>query len=181
MAFRLLHIMQHSLAMRITDNAPKVGRRLVANSCAQNHSLCILLLCQSQHLFQREGATDVRVEHEESIGTTLEDGIAEVIETSSGAEGLVFAKVADGDLRVGARAVFDEVAEDGLVVVADDEDFADFGDFGYGGEAVRDDGVAGDFKEGLGWRGSDQFAAEGGRRVREGKGGLPWGDRGRAA
>lgn len=48
-----------------------------------------------------------------------------------------------------ARALLDEVAEDGLVVVADDEDFLDLGDFGDGGEAVGDDGVAGDFEEGL--------------------------------
>lgn len=62
---------------------------------------------------------------------------------------MVLAQVADGDGRVGARAVLDEVAEDALVVVADDEDFADLGDAGDGGEAVGDDGVPGDFEEGL--------------------------------
>jgi len=62
---------------------------------------------------------------------------------------LVFAEVFDGDLRVCARAVFDEVAEDGFVVVADNEDFADVGEAGDGGEAVGDDGVAGDLEEGL--------------------------------
>lgn len=52
-------------------------------------------------------------------------------------------------MRVGAVGVLDEVAEDGLVVVADDEDLADLGDLGDGGEAVLDYRVAGDFEEGL--------------------------------
>jgi hypothetical protein len=43
----------------------------------------------------------------------------------------------------------DEGLEDGLFVVADDEDFLDLGDLGYGAEAMLDDGVAGDGKEGL--------------------------------
>lgn len=49
-------------------------------------------------------------------------------------------------MRVGARAVLDEVTEDGLIVVADNEDLADGRDFGDGGEAVGDDGVAGDLE-----------------------------------
>lgn len=50
-------------------------------------------------------------------------------------------------------AVVDEGAEDGFFVVAYDEDFVDLRDFGDGAEAVFDDGVAGDFEEGLerGW------------------------------
>ena len=47
---------------------------------------------------------------------------------------------------VAAGAVLDEVAEDGLIVVADNEDLADGRDFGDGGKAVGDDGVAGDFE-----------------------------------
>jgi len=65
-----------------------------------------------------------------------------VVEAAGGTEGLVLAEVFDGDGGVGAAAVFDEVAEDGFVVVADDEDFADLEDAGDGGEAVGDDGVA---------------------------------------
>lgn len=45
--------------------------------------------------------------------------------------------------------VLDEVAENGLVVVANEEDFGDLGDSGDGIEAVLDDGLAGDFEEGL--------------------------------
>jgi hypothetical protein len=50
---------------------------------------------------------------------------------------------------VGARAVFDEIPEDRLVVVAHDEDLADLGHAGDGGEAVLDDGVTGDFEKRL--------------------------------
>jgi hypothetical protein len=74
-----------------------------------------------------------------------------VVEASGGAEGLVLAEVLDGgedgELLGG---VLDEVAEDGLVVVADDVDVVDGADGGDGREAVPDDGVAGDFEEGLG-------------------------------
>lgn len=141
--------MQHALAVRVADNTAEITRGVVRDSCAQNHGLGVLLFEQAQHLVEGEGAADVGVEDEEAVGAALEDGIAEVVEAAGGAEGLILAQVADGDLRVGARAVLDEVAEDGLVVVADDEDFADFGDAGDAGEAVGDDGVAGDFEEGL--------------------------------
>ena len=72
-----------------------------------------------------------------------------MVQAASGAQGLVLAEVLDGDVRVGAVGVLDEVAEDRLVVVADDEDLADLGDFGDGGEAVLDYRVAGDLEEGL--------------------------------
>ena len=45
--------------------------------------------------------------------------------------------------------VFDEVAEDGFVVVADQGHFADIGDFRKRLQTVLDNGVTGDFKEGL--------------------------------
>lgn len=48
-----------------------------------------------------------------------------------------------------AVGVLDEVTEDGLVVVADKEDFGDLGDSSDGIEAVLDNGLAGDFEEGL--------------------------------
>lgn len=48
-----------------------------------------------------------------------------------------------------AVCVLDEVAEDGLVVVADEEDFGNLLDSGDGIEAVLDDGLAGYFEEGL--------------------------------
>jgi hypothetical protein len=39
-------------------------------------------------------------------------------------------------MRVCASAVLDEVAEDGLIVVTNNEDFVDLGKFGNGSEAV---------------------------------------------
>jgi len=39
-------------------------------------------------------------------------------------------------MRVCARAVLDEVAEDGLIVVTNNEDLVDLGQFGDGSEAV---------------------------------------------
>jgi hypothetical protein len=55
---------------------------------------------------------------------------------------LIFPQIFDGDVGMCASAVFDELSEDTLVIVADDEDLANFGDFGDGGEAVAYDGVA---------------------------------------
>lgn len=69
-----------------------------------------------------------------------------MVQTTGGAKRLVLAEVFDRDMWVGAGAVLDEVAEDGLIVVADNEDLADGRDFGDGGKAVGDDGVAGDFE-----------------------------------
>lgn len=46
-------------------------------------------------------------------------------------------------------SILDEVAEDGLVVVTDKEDFGDLGYSGNSIEAVLDNGFAGDFEEGL--------------------------------
>jgi hypothetical protein len=50
---------------------------------------------------------------------------------------------------VGARAIFDEVPEDTLLIITDEEDLADFVDFGDSGEAVRDDWMTGDFEKWL--------------------------------
>lgn len=98
---------------------------------------------------ERERTANVGVEDEKAVRTTFENGIAEMVEAASGSESLVFPQVFDRDLRVGARAILDEVAEDGFVVVANDEDLTDLGDFGDGGEAVRDDRVSGDLEERL--------------------------------
>ena len=69
-----------------------------------------------------------------------------MVQTTGGAERLVLAEVFDRDVRVGAGAVLDEITEDGLIVVADNKDLADGRDLSDGGEAVGDDGVAGDFE-----------------------------------
>jgi hypothetical protein len=87
-------------------------------------------------LLQGERAADIGVEDEETVRAALQDGVAEVVETASRPESLVLAQVFDRDLGVGASAVLDEVAEDCLIVVTDNEDLADLGEFGDGGEAV---------------------------------------------
>lgn len=72
-----------------------------------------------------------------------------MVKTTSSAQGSVLAQVADGDVGVFAVGILDEIAEDSLVVVTDEEDFGDLGDSGDSIETVLDDGLAGDFEEGL--------------------------------
>jgi hypothetical protein len=87
-------------------------------------------------LLQREGAADIGVEDEKTVRAALQDGVAEVVETTSRSESLVLAQVFDGDLGVSAATVLDEVAEDCLIVVTDNEDLANLRKFGNGSEAV---------------------------------------------
>jgi hypothetical protein len=87
-------------------------------------------------LLQGEGAADIGVEDEETVRAALQDGVAEVVETASRSESLVLAQVFDRDLGVSAATVLDEVAEDCLIVVTDNEDLANLGEFGDGSEAV---------------------------------------------
>jgi hypothetical protein len=53
-------------------------------------------------LLEREGTAHIGVQYEEAVWSSLEDSIAEMVETTGGSEGLVFAQVADADMRVGA-------------------------------------------------------------------------------
>ena len=135
--------------MAVANNATKVRGRLAADPRAQDDSLGVLLGKQLEHLVQGEGTADVGVEDEQPLGLALEDGITEVVQATGGAEGLVFAQVFDGEVGEGGRGVLDEVAEDGLVVVADEVDFVYGRHLGDGGQAVVDDGVASDIEEGL--------------------------------
>jgi hypothetical protein len=86
----------------VAHDASEIARGVVRDTSTQNNRLSILLFEQFQHLLEREGATDVGVQNEEAVRTTFEDGITEMVETTGGAEGLVFAQVADADVRVGA-------------------------------------------------------------------------------
>lgn len=79
----------------------------------------------------------------------LHDGIAEVVQTTSSSQSLILSQVFDADVGEALGDVPDEVSEDGFVVVANNEDFLDFLDFGDRPEAVLDYGVAGDFEERL--------------------------------
>lgn len=72
-----------------------------------------------------------------------------MVETAGRSQSLVLAQVLDADVRVGSRAVLDEVAENALVVVANDEDFADLLNTCNSSEAVLDDRVTCDFEERL--------------------------------
>jgi hypothetical protein len=59
---------------------------------------------------------------------------------------LVFSKVDDLDLRKFFGGVFDEVAEDGFVVVSDNAYFLNVRYLCDGGEAVPDNGMSCDFE-----------------------------------
>ena len=136
MGLGLLDVVQDTLAVGVADDAAEVGRSIVGDAGSENHSFAVLLFEQAQHLFQREGTADIGIQDEEAIGVALEDSVAEVVEATGGSESLVLAQVLQGNVRVCARAVLDEVAEDGLVVVSNNEDLVDLGKFGDGSEAV---------------------------------------------
>lgn len=148
----LLDVVQHTAGVGVGDDAAEVGGSLVAHAGTEDDGLGILLDEEAQHLIEGEGAADVSVEDKEALRAALEDGIAKVVETASGTERLVLAEVLDGDGGELLGGVLDEVAEDGLIVVANDVDLLDLlvRDAGDGAEAVPDDGVAGDLEEGLG-------------------------------
>mgnify|MGYP007054560879 CR=1 FL=1 len=145
----LLDVVQDALGVRVGHDAAEVGCGLIADPRAQDDRLGVLLLEQLQHIEQRERAADVGVEDEEPLGPALEDGVAEVIQSTGGAQRRVLAQVQDAELGELLGGVLDEVAEDGLIVVADQDDLAEAGDIGKGLEAVVDDGVTGDFEQGL--------------------------------
>ncbi|KAF7165421.1 hypothetical protein CNMCM5623_009586 [Aspergillus felis] len=147
--FRLFDVVQHALGVSIGDNTSKVGGGLVADPGSQNHRLCVLLLEQLQHLTKREGAADVSVQDENALGLALEDGITEMIETPCCAKCRVFTQVLNSELGELLAGVFDEITEDRFIVVADQDDFSDIGNFGKSLEAVVDNGVTGNFEKGL--------------------------------
>jgi hypothetical protein len=74
-----------------------------------------------------------------------------VVETTSGTQSLIFAEVLDRrkDGEFLAR-ILDEIAEDGLVIVANNVDVVDGADLSNGSDTVPDDRVASDLEEGLG-------------------------------
>jgi hypothetical protein len=72
-----------------------------------------------------------------------------MVETSCCAQGSVFPEILNTELRELFGRVFDEIAKDGFVVVADQNDFPDIVNLGERFEAMVDDGVTGDFKERL--------------------------------
>lgn len=75
-----------------------------------------------------------------------------MVQTSGRAKSLVLPQVFDGDRWELLGRVLDEVAEDGLIVVANNVDLLNLlvGHTGNGREAVPDDGVAGNIEERLG-------------------------------
>lgn len=146
----LFNVVEHSAGVGVGHDATKVGGGFVADAGAEDDGLCVSLNKELEHLLQRERAADVGVEDKEALGAALEDGISEVVQTAGGAQGLVLAQISQVDAGELLGRVLDEVAEDGLVVVADDVDVLDLLDAGNGRQAVPDDGVAGDFEEGLG-------------------------------
>lgn len=151
-ALGLLDVVQHAARVVVGHDAPEVARGLARDPSAQDDGLGVLLVGQPEHLGQRERAAHVRVQYEQLLGPPLEDGVAEVVESARGAEGLVLAQVLDGQAGELGAGVLDEVLEDLLLVVADYVDLAEVvrRQLREGLDAVPDDGVAGDFEEGLG-------------------------------
>lgn len=150
--FGFLDVMQDTAGVGVGDDATEVGGGIVADTGAQDDGLGILLVEELQHIVEGERAADIGVEDEQALGAALENDVAEVVETASGAEGLVLAQVLDGDGGELLGRVLDEVAENRFIVVSDNVDLLDLlvGDAVNGGEAVPDDGVAGNFEERLG-------------------------------
>lgn len=148
-ALGLLDVVQDAAGVGIGDDATEVGGGVLGDAGAEDDGLGILVVEELGHLVQGERAADVGVEDEDALGTTLEDGITEVVETTGGAEGLILAEVLDGEVREFGGGLLDEVFEHALVVVADHADLLDRGYFGNGGQTMPDDGVACDIEEGL--------------------------------
>lgn len=115
----LLDVMQDALRVVVANNASEVCSGVVGDLGTQNDGLGVLLVEELEHLIQGEGAAHVGVEDEQALGLALENGIAEMVETTGGTKGLVFSQVLDGKVGVGNGGILDEVAEDGLVIVAD--------------------------------------------------------------
>lgn len=90
MAFGLLDVVKNTLRVAVANNASEVRGCLATNTGAKDDGLSVLLGEQLQHLVEGEGAADVGIENEEPLGLALKDGITEVIQPTSSAEGLVF-------------------------------------------------------------------------------------------
>ncbi len=72
-----------------------------------------------------------------------------MVESSSCSQSLVFAQVVDSDLWEFLRGVFDEVAEDRLVILSDHADFFDVRYLCDGGEAMPNNRMPSNFEERL--------------------------------
>lgn len=171
MALGLLHVMKNPFRVGVRNNATEVGGGIIGDAGTQDDGLGILLLEQLEHRLEGKRTADIRVEHKEPIRFALQDGISEVIEAPRRAQSLVLSQILDLDLRELSRRVFDEVTENGFVIVADQNDFLDIGDFGDGFQTVPDDGVAGNIEERL------KGASSTGQSPVWANTGLPWGGR----
>jgi hypothetical protein len=98
-AFRLLDIVQYTFGVSVRDDATEVCSSIVTDPRAKNDGLGILLLKETEHGIEGERTADIRIEHKEPIWLPLENGITEVVETSSGAKSLVLAEILDLDVR----------------------------------------------------------------------------------
>ena len=135
--------------MRIRDDATEVGGSILADTSTKNDSLGISFLEKSEHVEQWERAANISVQYEEALWATLEDGIAEVVETSSSTKRLVLTQVLDCDLWELGGGILDEIAEDVLFVVSDHAYFLNMGNFRNRGETMPDDRVTGDLEKWL--------------------------------
>lgn len=141
--------MQDTFGVGIRDNAAEVGGGIVADSRAKDDCFGVLLFEKLQHLLEREGAADIGIEDKETFRPSFENGISEVIKTTSGAERLILAEVGDLELTELARRVSDEVPEDRFFVVTDEDDFLDTFNLGDRFQAVPDDRMTSDIEKWL--------------------------------
>ncbi len=111
--------MENLLGLWVGHDAAEVGGSVVADSCAKNNSFGALFVEDLEHLTKWEGAADIGVENEESIGVAFEDSITEVVETASCPQSLVFSEVLYADLGKFSSGILDEVTENMLFIVAD--------------------------------------------------------------
>lgn len=75
-----------------------------------------------------------------------------MVQTTSRAQSLIFSQIPDGDGGELLCRVFDEVAENRFIIVADDVDLLNLlvGNAGDSGQTVPNDGVSGDLEQRLG-------------------------------
>lgn len=141
--------MKNSLRVTVRHDTTKIGCCIVADSGTQNDGLRILVIEELEHLPKREGAAYIGIQDKESFRFALQDGISEVIETTSRAECLVLPQVLDFELWEFLAGIFDEVFEHALIIIANEDDFFDAIDLGNGLEIVPNDGMARNIKQGL--------------------------------
>lgn len=147
--FWLLDVVKDTARVRVGDDASEVGGSVLADAGTENDGLSIALLEELEHVHEWEGAADVGVQDEEALWLALQDGVAEVVETTCGSESLILAEILDSELWELGGGVLDEVAENVLLIVSNHADLLNIWNLCDGGKAVPDDWVSSNIEEWL--------------------------------